>query len=114
MRLTLILIAMSSPAFADRLNGLYVWDTAPEGGQCTMVGYDNADLEIFDNTIAFIETQCVLTEPTAIRDMSEGILYDAKCTGEGETWTERMMMYEIFDGVAIISRGAVRTFRHCQ
>ena len=114
MRLALMLIALSSPALADQLNGLYVFETAPSDGQCTMVDYGNADLEIYNDTIVFIETECVLTQPTAIRDMSEGVLYDAVCTGEGDTWTERMMLYKTFEGVAVISRGAARTFRVCE
>lgn len=117
--LALALFMGATPAAADVLAdaaGLYVWDTGEAGvvATCTAVDYDNAMLQIQGNTLTYIETTCKLANPTALRDMPEGTLYDAVCNGEGDIWSERVMVYDTYAGVAVISRGAVRTYRACQ
>jgi hypothetical protein len=117
MRIALVLAVMATPAMSDILSdagGLYKWGTAEFGATCTAVDYDNADLEIRGNSISFIETNCKLSNPTMLRDMPEGMLYDAVCSGEGDVWQERMMIYKTYDGIAVISRGAVRPYRRCE
>ena len=113
MRLAFVFTALATPVLADSFDGLYQFDDA-DPIACTQVGYGNADLELYRDDILFIETACKLTNPTGLRDMPEGVLYDAVCTGEGDTWTERMLVYESFDDLAIISRGAVRAYKLCQ
>ena len=117
IRVAAALALLATPATADVLadvQGLYRWGTSEAGGACTSVEYDNANLGIQGNTLSYIETTCKLANPTAVRDMPEGTLYDAVCNGEGDVWSERVLVYKTFDGVAVISRGAVRTYRLCQ
>lgn len=117
MRLTLALALCATTANADILpdvQGLYRADRAETDGICTGVGYDNASIAIEGNQVFFIETTCTLSDPSKLRDMPEGTLYDATCNGEGSVWYERMMVYQTYDGVVVISRGTVRTYRRCE
>ena len=74
----------------------------------------DATIEIREGAVWFIESRCELTNPVALRDMPEGMLYDGLCAGEGETWSERMLVYRTYDGVAVLSRGAARTYSRCE
>ena len=117
MRLAAFLVVLTTPATADilaDLQGLYKWDTGEPAGSCTFVEYDDANFGIEGNTVQWIETTCKLSNPTAVRDMPEGMLYDAVCNGEGDIWSERMFIYQTYAGVAVLSRGAVRTYTRCE
>jgi hypothetical protein len=114
LRLALVAALLATPVFADTFDGRYFWrGTDPLTG-CDPEAYNEGSITIGEGQIAFIESNCTLTKPTALRDMPEGTLFDAVCFGEGETWTERMMVYKTYDGVAVISRAAARTYSRCQ
>lgn len=105
---------LASPVVAQNLDGVYYWQDSDPGFGCAESAYAEFQITIEGNKISFVETQCKLGDPVGIRDMAEATLYDAVCTGEGDTWTERMLVYETYDGVALLSRGAARTYTRCQ
>ena len=43
----------------------------------------------------------------------DAMLYDAECAAEGETYSYRMMLLRLPDGVAIIEDGAVSPLVSC-
>lgn len=96
------------------LDGVHRWLGSDPATACDTSVYNDGQMTIDGATVAFIETSCKLGDPVAIRDMPEGTLYDAVCNGEGDIWTERMLVYKTFDGIAILSRGAVRTYQRCE
>jgi len=114
MRFLIALTLLAAPAVADTYDGRYFWRGGDPVTACDPDVYNDGSITIDGPQISFIESSCQLTKPTALRDMPEGTLFDAICSGEGDTWTERMMVYKTFDGVAVISRGAVRTYTRCQ
>lgn len=81
---------------------------------CDLDVYNDGRVTISGDAITFIETTCALTNETPIRDMAEGTLFDMVCSGEGEEWTERVFIYQTFDGVAVLSRGVARTYQRCE
>ena len=110
----LALILLASPVAAQNLDGVYHWVDTDPATSCDTDGYNPFQVTIEGNKVSFVETQCKLGNPEEISDMPEGTLYEAVCSGEGDTWTERMIVYETFDGVALLSRGAARTYTRCQ
>ena len=59
-----------------------------------------------------VESQCKLTNPVPVTGM-DAMLYDAECAAEGETYSYRMMLLRLPDGVAIIEDGAVSPLVSC-
>ncbi len=114
MRLVLALTLLATPILADTNDGRYYWSGTSALTGCDPDAESDGSITISNGQVSFIETSCKLSNPTAMRDMTEGTLFDALCSGEGETWNERMMIYQTFDGVAVISRGAVRTYSRCE
>ena len=114
MRVAAVLAPLAAPVAADTYDGTYYWaGTDPVQG-CATDGYAEMSIEIDGPRIFFIETTCELSNPTALRDMPEATLFDATCSGEGDKWTERMMFYQTYDGIAVLSRGAARTYSRCE
>lgn len=113
-RAALALVFLASPVVSQDLDGVYRWQDSDPATGCDSSAYAEFQVTISGNQISFVETQCKLGNPMPIRDMPEGTLYDAVCAGEGDTWTERMLVYRTFDGVALLSRGAARTYSRCE
>lgn len=114
LRLTLALILFAAPAFADDYDGNYYWQGSDPVAGCNQNQYNDGSIRISDKQVFFVESSCELANPMSLRDMPEGTLFDAACTGEGEAWTERMMIYATFNGIAVLSRGAARTYSRCE
>lgn len=74
----------------------------------------NYAMRIIGNTLQGLETQCQLANPTAIRDMS-AMLFDARCFGEGEEWSNRLLMMIDTEGrLVTIANGYVATYQRCR
>ncbi len=114
VRLAFILTALAAPLSAQSLDGRYYWPDLNPAQACDPQAYSDGAITIAGDQIAFVESRCNLTNPVSVRGMDGTYLYDAKCTGEGEDWTERMMVYPTFDGVAVLSRGWARTYIRCK
>lgn len=54
---------------------------------------DGSLLKIEEDIFYGTESQCRMTNPVEVRDMS-ATLYDMICTGEGTAWTERALMLQ--------------------
>ena len=71
-------------------------------------------VEIADNTIQFYESLCRLDAARTIPGFATARLYDATCSGEGETWTMTMILMQGFDGELIrIEEGLAVTYARC-
>jgi hypothetical protein len=106
-----LLAALSSPALA--FDGLCRPDQPwAEGWDCQTIGMDGGALAVREGRFYGVENTCELTNPTAIRGM-EGVLYDAVCSGEGETETYRMMLMRVDGGLAVIRDGWVNLLKRC-
>jgi hypothetical protein len=114
MRFLPVLILAASPAVAGPFDGLYRPD-APwaETWDCESVGSDGGALAVQGDVFLGVESMCQLTNPVSVTGMS-GILYDAECAGEGETWSKRMMLMRVPEGLAVIEDGFVNLLKACQ
>ena len=105
---TVTLGFFAAPAWAGPFDG--VWDGS--GAQCQRAMSD-ARVTVSETALAFWETHCTLSNPTAIRDMPDAMLYDAACSGEGETWESRVLLARLSFGGdrLLILMGGVETIR---
>lgn len=108
---TVFLVLWPTLAGAGPFDG--VWDASP--GACAQPASDMR-ASISDDEIRFHESTCRLTNPTAIRGMTDAVLFDAACRGEGETWSNRMLLARTGpDGteLAILSEGYLSQRQLC-
>lgn len=105
--LTLLLLC---PAFANAAEGLR--DGTYDGFDCTAPMSDQRIL-LRGDEIDFHEFSCNLSNPVRVRDMDGAVLFDAACSGEGETWMTRYLLMHAHDGGLIVvgSRWAERHAR---
>jgi len=92
------------------LDGVYrpagsTWD-------CVSVGSDGGALAIRDGVFYGVESACTLTRPTPVNGMN-ALLFDADCSGEGESYSFRVMFLALQDGLAMIQDGAVTELERC-
>lgn len=111
-----IILALSltaSSAAALPADGLYFSDFSTMEEGCTQFGMSDATIEVSGNRITFFETVCTLSNPQGIGDMP-AMLYQASCNMEGEMSQEPMIIYDVFDGIAILHAGSARTYLRCE
>ena len=115
MRMAAIFAALglATSAAAGPFDGIYrpAGDWAA-GWDCRTVGSDGGALAIRDGRFFGVENVCALTNPVQVRDMN-AVLFDGECTGEGMTYSERLMLMAIPGGVAVIRDGSVSELRRC-
>ncbi|PLX43828.1 MAG: hypothetical protein C0605_03590 [Hyphomicrobiales bacterium] len=87
-----------------RLNGS--WD-------CRNVGVDGGAIRITGDHFEGVESSCQMTNPTTVRDMGAH-LYDLMCSGEGETYSYRLMLMRADDGgLYLITKGGAVHWQKC-
>ena len=112
--LRLVPILFAAPVAAQSFDGLYrPADAFADGWDCQSVGQDGGALAVRDGVFYGVENSCQLTNPVAVNGMS-GVLFDADCAGEGETYTKRMMLMRVPEGLAVIEDGFVNILRACE
>jgi hypothetical protein len=112
--LALLPLVLALPAVAGPFDGVYRPDQPwAEGWDCKSVGSDGGALAVRDGVFYGVENACQLTNPVEVNGMS-AVLYDAECSGEGETYAKRMMLMRLPEGLAVIEDGFVNVLRACQ
>ena len=112
--LSALMACLAAPALAGPFDGLYRPDQPwAEGWDCRTVGSDGGALAVQGDVFHGVENMCRLTNPVAVNGMS-GVLYDAECAGEGETYSKRMMLMRVPEGLAVIEDGFVNLLRDCR
>ncbi|MGI3184962.1 hypothetical protein [Nioella aestuarii] len=87
-----LLSLSASAAFAQNLpQGRY------ELNACSGNPYSDGVMELSGWEILFYESACTVSNPEAVRGMDGAYLYDAQCSGEGETWTARYLIMPGWD-----------------
>lgn len=82
-------------------------------GDCALPG-DGA-MTLAGATISFYESACRLSNPSLLPGFDEGILYDASCAGEGETWKEKLLvMPALSGGLVVVTPGWASVYERCQ
>lgn len=109
---TLFLAISATSVAAGPFDGLYRPDGA-DTWDCTSVGSDGGALAVQDGVYYGVESACQLTNPVAVNGMS-AVLYDAECSGEGESYAKRLMLMRVPEGLAVIQDGYVNLLRVCQ
>lgn len=105
----LLSIFVASAVQAGQFDGKYRlnkhWD-------CKTVGMDGGAMEIRSGKLRGVESLCLMKNPIAVRGM-EAVLYDLECNGEGETWSNRLMLLKQKGGLLYIQDGFATQWRHC-
>lgn len=84
---TLALLALTLPASAQsRFDGAW---TSRDASSCNPAS--DSVIRIQGEQLRYWESGCQLGNPVAVRDL-DATLYDADCSGEGETWRTRLML----------------------
>lgn len=52
--------------------------------------------------LTFYESACRLSNPVHVLGMAGAVLFDAACSGEGETWAARYLLMPAHDGGLIV------------
>jgi hypothetical protein len=111
--LTALIVGLSSSALAGPFDGLYrpnfEW---AQNWNCTSVGMDGGAVAVWDDRLLGVENSCDLTGPVDVNGMS-AVLYDAVCTGEGETYSYRVMLMKHASGIYVVSDGQVADWVRC-
>lgn len=103
-------ILMPSTLLAGEFDGTYRYN---KSWNCKDVGSDGGALKISGNVIHGIENNCKLSNKTIVRGMNAA-LYDATCAGEGETYSERvMLMHAPNRGIYVIRDGSAAYWQRC-
>ena len=115
MRLILTLLATvaAAPVVAGPYDGVYRPDQPwAQNWDCESIGMDGGALAVRDGVFFGVEAQCQLTNPVSVRGMA-ATLYDAVCSGEGESYDQRMMLMTTANGIAFATDGVVSALRRC-
>ncbi len=86
--------AQTAAAQTDQFDGLYRPSGEMFAGwtcRADSVGMDGGAVAIRNGQMFGVESLCDLTNPVEVRDMN-AVLYDKLCRGEGDEWTERVML----------------------
>lgn len=101
------LTLLTSPLHAQAFDGNY------QSAICT-TGVSDSRMSIRGSEIAFWESSCALTNPVDVRDMNGAVLFDLQCSGEGMTWTDRVMLMPIAEGgVMVVRAGSAIAYQRC-
>ena len=105
---------MATSAFAlGEYEGIYrpaaEW---ADNWDCKRLGQDGGAMAVIDNQFVGIGRACRLSNPVNVRDI-DATLFDADCSAEGNGMTERMMLMEMTDGIAVLTNGSVILLRQC-
>lgn len=99
------LLACATAAHGGPYDGIYRPDADwAEGWDCRSVGMDGGALEVRDGMFFGVESACELTNPVTVRDL-DATLFDAVCSGEGESYGYRMMLMRTANGIATVRSG---------
>ncbi len=82
---------------------------------CSLVGVDGGSVKIQDEIFYGVEMECRMTLPVDVNNM-EATLYTMECSGEGQTWSERLMLMQDAqqDGIIMIWDGYVFRYDRCE
>ena len=105
----------ATAGLAGSYDGLY----RPTGGhsvgwscQRADIGMDGGAMAVQNGKFFGVENECALTNPVAVRGM-QATLYDAVCSGEGESYTYRLMLMKTSDGIAFVKDGFANRLTRC-
>lgn len=76
------------------------------------IGMDGGAMAVQNGSFYRIESVCKMTNPVTVRGMN-ATLFDAVCTGEGESYSFRMMLMKTGDGLVFVEDGYATTLRRC-
>ncbi|KCV82216.1 hypothetical protein ATO10_07497 [Actibacterium atlanticum] len=103
-------ILLTEQASAGAFDGTY--RQGPET-DCTLLGQDGGALRIQDNLFEGVENTCQMENPVDVRDM-DAVLFDMKCSGEGEPWQARALFMRAADaGLIMVWNGYAFKYDLC-
>ena len=107
------LMALAGSASAGVYDGLYR-DTRLATASCDieMLQSDGGPMQIADGVLTYVESDCQLTKPVAVRGFN-ATLFDLQCSGEGETYSYRIMLMKTDTGLVTVQDGQASTYVRC-
>ncbi len=79
---------------------------------CRDLGMDGGALAIQGNRFIGVENACTLEKPININGM-EATIYNASCSGEGESYSLRMILMKHDRGIYVITDGQIADWVYC-
>lgn len=112
--LSLALSLVAAPLAADQYDGIYRPDQPwAESWNCSDVGSDGGAMAVQDGWFYGVESACKLTNPVNVRDLP-ATLFDAECSAEGETYTQRVMLMSTARGVVLVNAFGASPLVRCE
>jgi len=114
-RLTaLFALLVASPALGTPFEGLYRpnYDFA-SSWDCATVGMEGGAVAVEGDVLHGVGNACQLTDPVEVRGMN-AVLYDAICTGEGDAYSERVLLMSHDFGIYVLRDGLVLDWLRCE
>ena len=105
----IVFVLISGVSFAGEFDGKYRLN---KSWNCADVGSDGGAIMIDKGMFHGVESSCKMKKPTKVRDL-DATLYDIECSGEGTTWTNRMMIMRKNGGVFILQKDSVGEWQRC-
>ncbi len=103
---TLMPLTVNASPYDGRYRLNSSWD-------CRSVGSDGGAIRIQGNSFEGVESSCQMSNPTTVRDMAAH-LYDLSCSGEGETYSYRIMIMRADQGdIYLINKGNASLWQKC-
>lgn len=108
-RLALLLALLPAAAAAQSLEGRFALDPAA----CEAAD-ETRPIVVTPGAIDFHESRCTLADPEPVAGLGGATLFAMTCTGEGETWTRRVLLAPLLDGgLARVEEGFAATYVRC-
>jgi len=108
---SLLSVTVSQGVNAQSIQG--VWGASQEICNLADPG-DRAPIIVSGNSIRYYEGICTLENPTNLRDIPEGKLYDQECWSEGEQFLGRVFIATNGgNGLIIYENGYAATYVRC-
>ena len=108
---SLFAVTVAQGVNAQSIQG--VWGASRE--ICNMADPgDRAPIIVSGNSIRYYEALCTLENPTNLRDIPEGKLYDQECWSEGDQYLGRVFIAtDGSNGLIIYEDGYASTYVRC-
>lgn len=97
-------------ALLERMQGVY---RVLPSWNCRDIGMDGGAVAVLDAQMIGVETTCDLTDGMAVGSHGTA-LFKARCTGEGETWEEEIILQrDMFGRLAVLHGDGVAIWETC-
>lgn len=110
-RLAALCALLPCAALAGPFDGVY---KQAANADCANIGAADGAVEIAEGFFYGVQVECAMTRPVDVVDM-DATLYTLECTGDDQTWSERVMLMQQadVDGIIMVWNGYAFAYDRC-